>query len=549
MTAPTIDIAGDRLSVHFADFSAASYPLFLKVKALPEYNLEYVPESETYRITAPARFAPLLGFAGSTARRSGEKLSSFLFDDQQAITRMALDAKRFAYWGDCGLGKTLVGLETARLVSNATGGRVLIFTLKNIVPSWLEEAQQFYGDSLPIRRIKSRAEMKLFAEGGLSDGTSIGITNYEKMNYAEDGEQTVNELRHLAGVVLDESDRLKGGGGKQKWALIKSCRGVEYKLSLTATPAPNDTIEFASQASFLEKIKTDADIIWTFFQRNEKTHRWDVKRHARAAFFEFMASWSIYVRDPRRYGWRQGFADVPAPEIIEHRLPITAEQQRWAQRLTEAPDGQRSLIDRDDRNAIQRGRLAQVARGFMYHRNGKRGPSGQNYARIESLKPQFVADLVRKEVKAGRQTIVWTVFDAESDLICEQLSAMGVDHDELHGKTNTADRVTVRNRFLKGDSPCLVTKPSLLGYGQNFQCCRAMVFSGFNDSYVQYYQAMRRAVRYGQKHRVRVHLPLVPELEYDMLENLLVKQAKHEAAIAEMETNYIRARARFNGAA
>src|SRR5689334_13578982 len=131
---PSVDIRGDRLSIHFTDFSAASYPLFLRVKALPEYELEYVPQSETYRITAPARFASMLGVTPPKPQDSDLPLADFLFDDQRAITTMALNAKRFAYWGDCGLGKTLVGLEYGRHVIHRTGGRYLQFTLNDIVP-------------------------------------------------------------------------------------------------------------------------------------------------------------------------------------------------------------------------------------------------------------------------------------------------------------------------------------------------------------------------------------------------------------------------------
>ena len=555
-TAPKIEIHGERMSVHFTDFSMASYPTFLKVKALPEYELEYVPESETYRIHAPARFAKMLGVADVAPLASTLPLASYLFDDQAAIVRMALAAKRFAIWSDCGLGKTPMGLELARHVVHRTGGRVLIFTLNDIVPQWLEEAEKFYGDSLPILRLNSRQEMKDWAAGRLvlkdDDGNllpvpQIAITNYEKMNYGRkddpDDDQVVSELRYLAGIVLDESSRLKAGGGKQKWALIKSCRGIEYKFSLTATPAPNDTIEFASQASFLEKMRSDGDIIWTFFQRDEKTHRWTVKRHARKAFFEFMAGWSIYVRDPRRYGWRANFPEVPPPEIIQHRLPITPAQRVELQLRSKDKTGQLSLIDRDDRNAIQRAKLSQIAKGFVYEKDPESDSDKRFVRHIASEKPAFVADLIRKEVAAGLQVLVWTVFDAESEIVIDALRKFRrcPQFESLHGSTHPAERLAILENFRRGKSPVLISKAELLGFGMNFQCCGSMIFSGFNDSYESFYQAIRRAVRFGQEKSVRVHLPLIEELEGDMLENLFIKQDKHLAAIAEMESQYIEA--------
>src|SRR3990167_11402603 len=120
------------------------------------------------------------------------------------------------------------------------------------------------------------------------------------------------EMRRLSGVAFDESSRLKGGGGVIKWHLIRSCRGIEYKLSATATPAPNDTMEYASQASFLEKLRNEGEILWTYFSR-DKYGTWSVKPHAREAFYRFMASWSIYLRDPKDYGFNDILATLPPP--------------------------------------------------------------------------------------------------------------------------------------------------------------------------------------------------------------------------------------------
>jgi hypothetical protein len=530
-----VTIDNDLLSVHFDRFDLEAYDLFLKVKRLPESTVEFVPEGETYRVTAPARFAPLLGVPLPKACARILPLSKFLFDDQQAVTRMALDAKRFACWSGCGSGKTLIGLEWARHVQRRTGGRVLIVTLNEIVPQWMEEAARWYGKKLPLVRLESRQAMREWMEHGKP---GVAITNYEKWNPKDLDDQVVNEARHLAGIALDESSRLKGGGGKQKWALIKSCRGIEYKLSLTATPAPNDTIEFASQASFLEKMRSDTDIIWTYFTRDPKTHRWTVKPHARQAFFEFMASWSIYVNDPKRYGWRAGQEDVPEPETFVHELEPTEQQLARHRLLTaDASTGQMDLLGGDDTNAIQRAKLSQLAKGFVYRKGGR----AAGYDRVPSPKPLFVARLVASEVDAGLQVLVWTVFDAESAILSEWLKKAQVPHDLLTGDTKEADRLTILERFRKGSAQVLVSRAAMLGYGMNLQACGSMIFSGWTDSFESYYQAVRRAYRYGQTKRLRVHIPVVRALEGDMLENIFRKESEHNRAIEEMEANYVRA--------
>ncbi len=526
-------VTGDSITITFADFSIDAYDLFLRVKKIPEYQVSFDPLASSYTITAPSRFAGLIDVSIVPPEQSELPFSPMLFDDQLDIVKMALAAKRFAIWSDCGLGKTIDGLEFARHVVHRTGGRVLIVTLNEIVRQWQEEADKFYGGALQIHRIGTRQEMREWCK---LEGPGIGITNYEKWNPEDLEHQVVTEAKHLSGIVLDESSRLKTGGGKQKWAIIKSCRGIEYKLSLTATPAPNDVMEFASQASFLEKMRSEGEILWTFFNRHPKTHRWTVRPHARAAFFEFMSSWSIYVRDPRKYGWRLSMEPPPKPETIVHELQATDEQLRWIQKLAVSKDGQMALFDNDEKNAILRNRLSQVAKGFIYRKKAE--SSTRIVKPVESLKPQFVADLIRSEVAAGLQVIVWTIFDAESEIL-EKLLGDSIDFDVLKGKTPDDERVASLDRFRAGESRVLISLASMLGYGMNLQCCGSMIFSGFNDSYESYYQAIRRAYRHGQTKSVRVHLPCIPDLEGDMLENLYRKQADHESAIAVMEENYV----------
>lgn len=525
-----IDISGDKMTVTFrAPWTLAEYATFLKTKSLPESRIEYAEDSDTYTLTAHARFAGILGVANARAEAKALDLAAHLFDYQRYIVRLALDVKRFAIWADTGLGKTAMFLEFARHVRHRTNGRVLIFSPLQIIEQTREESRRFYGGDLPIERIESRADLRRWCEHGQP---GCAITNYEKM-IARDGEaEVVNELRWCSGVILDESSVLKSGGGRIKWALIKSCRGVEYKLSCTATPAPNDTMEYASQGSFLEKLRTESDIIWTYFRRNE-LGEFEVKPHAREAFFRFMSGWSIYLRNPAAYGWGDNLKDVPKPEIITHKLPATP-AQRAAVRQVRNGDGSLGLFGPASLGVTERIKLSQIARGFVYG-------VGKSAHRIESRKPALVADLVRADAGDGRQVLVWTHFDEESDIIAERLEDMGEAVGSLTGSIPLKDRLPIIEAFRRGDLRVLITRPRMLGYGMNFQFCTSMVFSGFSDSFEDYYQAMRRAYRYGQTKSVRVHVPYVEGCEDSIFENLMAKEAQFLADVAAQERHYISA--------
>lgn len=563
-----IHVTGDQLSAHFDRFDIDAYREFLRCKRLPEYRLEYhdpagdpfaamanllSPEActpPTYTISAPARFAAMLGIDGYQRAAAKPVPCPKAFDDQVWITDRAIEAKRFAVWSDCGLGKTLILWWFGLRVHEITGGKYLVFTLNDIVDQTIEQFPDFFpGYRLPVR-LNTRDQMKAWAKAEYNpddpDDSPLAITNYEKMNHKTKADQVVPELRYLAGICLDESNRLAGGGGKQKWALIHSCKGIEYKLSSTATPAPNDTIEFASQASFLEKMRSEGEIIWTFFGRDKETHEWKVKRHCREAFYEFMASWSIYLRSPKLFGWRKEMADVPEPEIIVQKIPATPEQLKAMRRYCTDKHGQQQLpgLDTEARGIVARGKLSQIAKGFVYTKGTQR------VKLIPSLKPEVVCDIIQKERKEGRQVLVWTEYDAETDLIEKVLRHRMEAFRTLTGKIPKAERPEIVKRFKAGQIPVLIGRSKMIGFGMNFQNCKTQIFSGWSDSFVSFYQAVARSVRFDAdlerlKQRVRVYLPVIECLEGMILENIFVKRDKNLAAIEEMEKQYIRAMKRM----
>lgn len=515
----TVTLLEDRAQVEFRSFGLDAYDLFLRAKQLPESRLAYDWRTDTYTIDAPARFASILDAGLRWTDRAELPLAGHLFDYQRFIVEQALAARRYAIWADTGLGKTAMLLEFARQVVARTGGRCLLLSPLQVIEQTRAEAVRFYGQDLPIERLPDRDALADWCE----HGTGLAITNPEKLIPG-----VLPELRGCAGVVLDESSLLKSGGGVIKWNLIKSARGIEYKLSCTATPAPNDTMEYASQASFLEKLRDGDEILWTFFTR-DKSGDWRVKPHAREAFYRFMASWSIYLRDPASYGWTDILSTLPPPEVHEYRLDITAEQRDEMHALqVEQGSG---MFSTHRMGVRERARLSQLAKGFLY------GP-GKVPRRVDSAKPAFVADLVRAEVDAGRPALVWTVFDEESVVVAEELRARGVEPSVLEGSTPPAERLAILDAFRSGGAPVLVSKAQLVGYGLNFQHCRAMVFSGFDDSFERMYQAIRRAYRFGQTETVHVHVPYVPELEGMIFDNVRAKQGRFEADAAACEQHY-----------
>lgn len=523
MIAPTID--GNLARVEFDAFDLDAYRLFLRAKKLPEKRVAYDWQTDTYTLTTPARLAHLLGVDTSGLRRDRLPLAGHLFDYQAWAVQMALDAKRFALWLDTGLGKMACGLEWARHVLHLTGARVLIFVpVLELIRQYHQESARFYGDALPLTTLTTRADLEAWLQG---DGPALGIVTYNKL---DDGE--LPDLRRLGGVVADESSMLKTGGGVRKWNLIKSARGIEYKLSMTATPAPNEAMEYASQASFLEKIRDEGEVIWTYFT-DDKFGNWKIKDHARAAFYRFLANWSLYMRNPAAFGFEDILASLPAPDIHEERVELT-DQQQVVLYDTLSREGQGMLLD-DRLSMTARSKLAQAARGFLY---GKTATGKRTVERVDSAKPVRVAEWVRGQVYECRPTIIWTTFDEEGAILSELLGDMPFETATLDGDMPDEDRARVLDTFRAGDVQVLISKPQLIGYGLNLQFVKSMCFSGFDDSFERIYQATRRAVRFGQTEQVRVFVPYVPELEGLIFSNIRRKEARFMEEVATQEEHY-----------
>lgn len=525
----TTEIIRDELRLRFAaPWDVQGHDLFIRAKALPEAHYAFDRDTDSYTVTAPARFASLVGLEPPARVATDLAPAEHLFPVQRWIVHdLALPAKRFAIWADCGFGKTPMGLEWVRHVMHRTAGRVLIICPKSIITQWCEEAEKFQCE--PLHVLHHRKDIPAWCRGETDTAHRVAITNWEKWGDRNVEKEWLDSIRYVAGVVLDESSILKGGGGVIKWNLIKSCRGIEYKLSLTATPAPNDTMEYASQASWLEKLRSEGEILWTFFTRDPVTQEWMVRPHAREAFYRFMSSWSIYIRKASAYGFDDAF-DCAEPLVTGHNISMSDAQAAYHRRFSNL----RGMLLSDDKLGVTaRTKLSQIAKGFIYDK-------GKATVRIESAKPERTACLVRDALACGKRGIVWTVFDEESAIIMECLNGLaGID--TLHGKHSESERQAKLEAFRHGRVPWLVSKGSLLGLGMNFPFIDEMIFSGFDDSFERFYQSVRRGHRYGRTGQMVVHVPIIQELEMHMWSNLMRKQSSWESDIAKQEANYAEA--------
>jgi hypothetical protein len=125
----------------------------------------------------------------------------------------------------------------------------------------------------------------------------------------------------------------------------------------------------------------------------------------------------------------------------------------------------------------------------------------RRHARKESLESR-----VKKAAKIAQETegqcLIWCDLNAESELLTKSIPGAV----EVKGSDSAEHKKNAMLGFSKGEIKILVTKPSIAGFGMNWQSCADMIFTGLSDSYEQYYQAVRRCYRFGQTRPVNVHI-------------------------------------------
>lgn len=300
----------------------------------------------------------------------------------------------------------------------------------------------------------------------------ITVTNYEMFRHFDPAA--------FGAIVLDESSILKSHEGKTRQFLIDACRRVPFRLCCTATPAPNDVAELANHAEFLG-VLTRAEMLATYFVHDGAG--WRLKGHARDPFHRWLASWGMSVGRPSDLGYDDAGYDLPPLTIDPVFLPVDY-----------APAGQlffTALKGVGDRAAVRRATLV---------------------ARIGAA-----ADLINAD--PNEPWLGWVGLNDEG----RELARLVPDAVLVEGNQTPDAKADALTRFAAGEVRVLITKPSVAGFGMNFQRCARMVFVGLSDSYEQYYQAIRRCWRYGQARPVTAHVVLT-EPEQAIFDNVLRKE-------------------------
>ena len=398
-----------------------------------------------------------------TGLASPPAISDALFPFQADIVRWALRRGRAGVFAGTGLGKTLMELAWADAIHRATSGDVLVFAPLAVAAQIIREAAKF---GIPARHVRHQGEC----------GPGINVTNYQKLDHFEIG--------RFIGVILDESSILKNLVGHYRTKLIRACAQVPFRLAATATPAPNDFMELGNHAEFLG-VMSYTDMLATFFVHDGgATRDWRLKGHAEDEFWRWLASFSVMLRKPSDLGYPDdGYA---LPPLLQHQHVVSA-----------------------DHDPIATGTLFPMEARTMRERlDVRRGSVAERVSLAARLTPM------------DRPFAWWCHLNAESDALAAAIPGSV----EIRGSDSEEDKERKVLDFAEGRILHLISKPSICGFGLNFQHCADTGFVGLNDSWEQVYQAVRRFWRFGQTKPVNAHF-IATDREGPVVANLRRKEA------------------------
>lgn len=404
-----------------------------------------------------------------------QPMPSHLFPHQVASITHNLQCGSAGLFLDTGLGKTACELEWARQCAETGNGRALILTPLAVARQIEREGKRWGYD---IRVIREQGEAR---EG-------INVCNYDRLEKLDPAS--------FGAVALDESSVLKSFTGKTTRALISAFSDHRFRLSATATPAPNDHMELGQHAEFCGIMPSNEMLMRWFTADQTEMGRYRLKHHGVTAFWTWMASWCRMATMPSDLGFSdEGFV---LPPLHVHRVDVENSKP------IDGGDMFSAIVSATDMHAVKR--------------------------QTADARAEACADAVMGET--AEPWVIWCDTDYEADAIMGALhGASGVV--EVRGSHTADHKEAALTAFIDGTARILVTKPSVCGFGMNFQHCARTIFAGRSFSYESWYQAVRRFWRYGQKRAVECYV-VVAEGEAQIARVIDRKASDHESMKAAM---------------
>ncbi len=465
------------------DFSLRAYRRFLKrkVAAAPDYGIPIEPG----------------------------QIHPYLKSHQRAAVQWAVRGGRRAIFASFGLGKSIMQMETLRLIVAHSGGRGLIVAPLGVRQEFKRDGEKIGVEICFIRSIDDVNQIELFPNE--TGHPRLFLTNYETVR---DGKLDPKEF---TAVSLDEAAILSSFGGTKTFReFMRLFEGVPYRFVATATPDPNEFIELLAYAAFLGVMEVGEGKTRFFKRDSTKADKLTLHPHKEEEWWLWCASWGLFLDKPSSLGPEFSDEGYNLPEFKVEYIEVKVDHT-----LGTAPerDGQERMF----RDAMH---------GVVEAAREKRDTLPQ---RVEAMNQILAAH-------PGENFLLWHDLESEREAI--ERAVPGVV--TVYGKqraTQTDLEILEKSiiDFSEGRIQYLGAKPRMFGAGANWQYfCANAIFLGIGFSFRNFIQAIHRIYRFLQSRPVTIYL-IYAESEKEILKTLLEKWERHKkqsAAMSEIMQKY-----------
>lgn len=406
------------------------------------------------------------------------------FNHQYEVVRWALRGGCRAIFCSFGLGKTVIQLMIAHIISERTQKPFLIGLPLGVVQEFKEDAAML---GLKVFYVKEQADAELYHGGR----PGILLSNYERIREGK------FDPDWFGGCSFDEGDAIRNLDTLTTDYIMNEFARIQYKFIATATPSPNDFTEILNYAQFLG-IMDRSQALTRFFQRDSSSAgNLTLYPHKAREFWHWVRSWSITFEFPSEINPAYSDENYTLPElkIIYHEVKV----------------GDRGdIVDRDN-NVMM---FADTSRGLTEAAKEKRTSLQARVAKA--------VELVR--ASTDDHWILWHDLEDER----REIEAAFPDHcRSVYGSQPQDLKEQNLIDFKHGKYRYLATKPRIAGAGCNFQAhCHKAVFIGVGYKFKEFIQAIHRIYRFRQGYPVEIHI-IHTDAEQHVLKSLQAKWSRH----------------------
>jgi len=412
------------------------------------------------------------------------EISPILKPHQRDIVKWAVRGGCRAIFAAFGLGKSVMQIETLRLIHAHAGGKVLVICPLGVRQEFKRDAQMLGVQFEFIRR-----------ESEMVEGCDFYLTNYESVR---DGKLDVNLF---TAVSLDEASVLRSFGSDTYQTFLQVFKTVKYRFVATATPSPNRFKELIHYAGFLGIMDTGQALTRFFKRDSTKANNLTLYPHKEREFWLWMSSWAVFISKPSDLGYDDDGYDMPPVKVIIHELPT---------------DHDGAGADRD-------------GQGILF-RDTAMGLSSAAAEKRESLEARIAKTVEIVNASPDDHFIIWHDLETERAAIQKAIP----ESVAVYGNQDLEDREDRIIGFSNGDFRILSTKPVIAGSGCNFQRhCHKMIFTGIGYKFNDFVQSIHRVQRFQQKYECEIHI-IHTEAERDVLKVLFEKWKQHNEMVTNM---------------